>query len=99
MRAFRAVIATGILVALVMVVVVPLHAQAEAASLRVMSYNLHRGRGRDAQNPCPKLPKQSNWPRQTLSAFRKRDRQGVTNWRSSPTCLVGTTTWAKAPTF
>ena len=43
MRAFRAVIATGILVALVMVVVVPLHAQAEAASLRVMSYNLHRG--------------------------------------------------------
>ena len=43
MRAFRAVIATGILFALVMVVVVPLHAQAEAASLRVMSYNLHRG--------------------------------------------------------
>ena len=43
MRAFRAIIATGILFALVMAVVVPLHAQAEAASLRVMSYNLHRG--------------------------------------------------------
>ena len=43
MKAFRAIIDTGILVALVMAVVVPLHAQAEAASLRVMSYNLHRG--------------------------------------------------------
>lgn len=43
MKAFRAIMATGILVALVMAVVVPLHAQAEAASLRVMSYNLHRG--------------------------------------------------------
>ncbi len=43
MKAFRAVMATGILVALVMVVVVPLHAQAEAATLRVMSFILHRG--------------------------------------------------------
>ena len=43
MKAFRIIIATGILVALAMAVVMPLHAQTEAASVRVMSYNLHRG--------------------------------------------------------
>ena len=43
MKAFRTIIATGIFVALAMAVVMPLYAQTEAVSVRVMSYNLHRG--------------------------------------------------------
>ena len=43
MKSVRTIIATGILVVHWMAVVMPLHAQTEAASVRVMSYNLHRG--------------------------------------------------------
>jgi len=43
MKAVRTIIAAGVFVAHGMAVVMPLHAQTEAASVRVMTYNLHRG--------------------------------------------------------
>ena len=76
------------------------HAETEDKSLRVMSYNIHRGGVVMLKQPLSQTAKAIQLAKADIVGIQEtRSPSGVTNWRSSPSYSDGIMTWARAPTF